>query len=122
MPKPTNTSPRALRVPKEILRRLAELAHVPGEQRTFFFESVLANVQTAHELDGLTKGALATKNGAALRRTAVTLLEVLSKLNQDEREFFEGILSGKSKFLFARISTGGWTGCCKQHSSLLSCY
>jgi hypothetical protein len=83
---------------------------VPAEQRTFFFESVLANVLTARELDGLAKGALATKNGAALQRTAVTLLEMLSKLNQDEREFFERILGGKSKFLFARISTGGVNG------------
>ena len=70
-------------MPKAVLRRLAELARVPAEQRTFFFESVLENVQTARELDGLAKGVLATKNGAALQRTASYLEEMLSKLNQN---------------------------------------
>ena len=109
MPKSITASPR-VRVPKSVLRRFAELARVPAEQRTFFFESVLENVQTARELDGLAKGALATKNGEALQHTAVTLLEMLSKLNHDERKFIDGILRGKSMFIFGRIATGGIDG------------
>ena len=97
-------------MPDAVLRQLALLAQVPAQQREFFFKSVLMDVKTACELDGLAKGALATENGQALQRVAVALYDTLGKLNQDERKFIEGILDGKSEFIFDRIASGGVDG------------
>jgi hypothetical protein len=119
MPKlPINRLPRvrpapaaaARPVPDVALQQLADRALIPADQREFFFDAIRMNVQTAWELDGLVKGGLANKNGAALLRAALALYEVLGSLNKHERAFTENILGGKSKFIFDRISGGGVGG------------
>jgi hypothetical protein len=91
-------------VPDEVLRQVAELAHVPTAQHEFFFEVVRDNVQTACELSALVMGGLANKKGATLLRAALTLYDALGNLNNDEREFIEGILGRTG--LFEKISSG----------------
>jgi hypothetical protein len=120
MPRPINGLPRARPVPDavarpvpdaaarpvpdEVLRRLADLGHVRADQHDFFFGDVRKNVQTAWELSTLVKGGLANKKGAALYRAALELYEMLGNLNNDEREFIEGIF-GRTE-LFEDISSG----------------
>ncbi len=111
MPESTNTSLQAPPVPDAaVLLRLSELARVPAQQREFFFELVLGNVQTACELDGLAKGALANKKGETLLRAARELYEVLGNLNKDEREFMERVLASRPGRIFNRISSGSVGG------------
>jgi hypothetical protein len=94
-------------VPDEVLRQLADLAHVRPAQRAFFFEVVRDNVQTACDLDALAKGGLANKKGATLQRHALDFYETLKELSKDECKFIERILDSKSAFIFDRISGGG---------------
>jgi hypothetical protein len=91
-------------MPNEVFQQLADLGDVPVAQRKFFFDSVRTNVQTAWELDGLVKGGLANKRGATLLRAALTLYDALGNLNNDERDFIEGILGRTG--LFENISSG----------------
>jgi len=100
MPKSKNKSPG---VPDAVLRELAKLAHVPDAGRKSFFDAVRTNVQTACELDGIAKGALANTKGTTLHHAAFTLYDKLGNLNNRERVLIEGILSN-TKFGFDRIS------------------
>ena len=97
-------------MPDALLQQLAELARVPADQRPFFFDSVLSNVQTACELDRLAKGALANAKGKTLQRTSASLYDTLGKLNQDERKLIEEILRGKLRLNLGRISSEGVDG------------
>ena len=110
MPKPINTSPQVLLVPDEVLRQLADLGHVPPEQREFFFETVRDNVQTACERDRLAKQGLASKRGKKLVSAALMLYDTLGNLNEDECALIEGILGSRAGFIFDRISSEGMTG------------
>jgi hypothetical protein len=110
MPKSINISLQAPPVPDEVLRRLADLGHVPAAQREFFFESVRTYVQTACELHELVKEGLANKKFATLLRAALTLYEVLGNLNKDEREFMEQILGSRLRRIFDGISSGSVGG------------
>jgi len=108
MAKPINTSSRPLT--DEVLHQLAELGRVPDAGRKFFFESVYQIVQTACDLDGLVKQGLTSKRGKKLAGAALALYDGLGNLNKHERALIEGILGGKAKFIFDRISSGGLVG------------
>jgi hypothetical protein len=106
---PARPAPDAIArpVPDEVLRQVAELAHVPTAQHEFFFEVVRDSVQTACDLNALAKGGLTNKKGATLHRAALDFYETLKTLNKDEGKFIERILDSKAKFIFDRISDGG---------------
>ena len=97
MPKAINTLPK---VPSdEVLQALADLLVVPPDQREFFFEFICTCVQTAWELNGLSKPGLASRRGKELVDATLTLYDTLGNLNQRERALIEGIFS-KAKFYF----------------------
>jgi hypothetical protein len=95
--------------PLGVLRQLAELARVPPEHHDFFFDEVSMHLQASHDLNGLAKGVLTNKSGAALQRAAVDLHEKLCDLKNDERQLIEGILNGRGKFIFERIAGDGFS-------------
>lgn len=117
LPKSKNKSPA---VPDAVLHEIAtKLAHVPPARRKSFFDAVRTNVQTACELDGLAKGALANSRGATLHDAALTLYDKLGNLEPDERALIEGILQN-TKFNFDRISGEG-VGELRQTAYELAC-
>jgi hypothetical protein len=108
MAKSIDTSPQPLT--DEVLQTVADLGCVPASQREFFFESVRQIVQTACELDGLVKQGLTSKSGQNFVGAALSFYDALGNLNKHERALIEGILGGKAKFIFERISSGGVVG------------
>ena len=90
----------ALAPTSKALLALADLSDVPAEHRASYFRAVRANVQTACELDGLTKGGLAKRKRTALHQAARTLYDTLGNLNRREREFLKNILNDKAEFSF----------------------
>src|ERR1019366_9544906 len=84
MPRPINGLPRARPVPDAVARPVPDAAARPVP------DEVLRR--------------LANKKGAALYRAALELYEMLGNLNNDEREFIEGIF-GRTE-LFENISSG----------------
>jgi len=116
MPKSKNKSPA---VPNAVLSELAERALVPPAHRKSFFDAVRTNVQTACELDGIAKGALANTKGTTLHHAAFTLYDKLGNLNNRERVLIERILSN-TKFVFDRISSEGVSGL-RQTAYQLAC-
>ncbi len=105
MPKSKNKLPA---VPDAVLRQLAKLAHVPPAKS--FFDAIRTNVRAAHERDELVKMRLSNKKATALHRGAITLYEMLGKLNKNERKFIKRILDDNAEFNLDRISSGGVDG------------
>lgn len=97
-------------VPDEVLQQLANLGHVSTDQHNFFFSAVRMHVQTAWELSALVKKRLTKKNGAALLRATFELYEVLGNLNNDEGKLIDEILGDKSALVFGKISGEGLHG------------
>ena len=93
-------------MPDEVLRRLADLSHVPAERRKFFFETIAASVRTAWELHGLHNEGRANKKSAPLQRAALALYEALANLDNSDRETVEGVLGGNLEFSCDKISSG----------------
>jgi hypothetical protein len=107
MPDRLKTWPKAPTA--KVLRQVADLGRVPAAGRKLFFDAIRTNVQTAWELDGIAKGALANSKGATLHHAALTLYDKLGNLEPNERVLIEGILSNL-KFNFDRISSEGVGG------------
>jgi hypothetical protein len=97
-------------VPDEVLQQLANLGHVSSDQHNFFFSAIRMHVQTAWELSALVKRGLTKKNGAALLRAALELYEVLGNLNNDDGKLIDEILGDKSALALGKISGEGLHG------------
>ena len=105
MPQSIDTLPQGSPVPDDVLRKVADLARVHADQHDFYFSVIGHYMQEVCKLSELVKGGLEKKKGTTLLRAARALYEVLGTLNDDEREFIDGILGDKSEFaVFTKIS------------------
>jgi hypothetical protein len=100
----------ALKPPsKDVLRELADLAHVPEVERNFYYHEILENVRNTCERKKLSD-LLTKEESEKLHRSALSLYEALLGLAQREARLIDMMLNSKSAFIFNKISSRGTDG------------